>query len=234
MRTITAFAALMATAAWTAQALAQQAGEQADAAVEEVGETIVITGTRISRPELDFANPVTTLSSEAIAQSGKTNIADFLAQSPALIGSQTGSLTGGSETEFGEAGLNLLDLRNLGTDRTLVLVDGRRHVSALAGSAAVDINAIPTDLIEAVDVLTGGASAIYGADGVSGVVNFRLKRDFEGITARGAKLISLPPPPFAGGVYVPRPMPARRPGAMDFARLPSLAGGERREWRHPV
>lgn len=185
MRTITAFAALMATAAWTAQALAQQAGEQADAAAEEVGETIVITGTRISRPELDFANPVTTLSSEAIAQSGKTNIADFLAQSPALIGSQTGSLTGGSETEFGEAGLNLLDLRNLGTDRTLVLVDGRRHVSALAGSAAVDINAIPTDLIEAVDVLTGGASAIYGADGVSGVVNFRLKRDFEGITARG-------------------------------------------------
>lgn len=181
MKTITGFAVLMATTAWTAQALAQQA----DAVEDDVTETIVITGTRISRPELDFANPVTTLSSEAIAQSGKTNVADFLTQSPALVGSRTGSLTGGSETEFGEAGLNLLDLRNLGTDRTLVLVDGRRHVSALAGSAAVDINAIPTDLIEAVDVLTGGASAIYGADGVSGVVNFRLKRDFEGITARG-------------------------------------------------
>ena len=185
MKTITAFAALMATAAWTAQAFAQQAGEQADTAEEQVAETIIITGTRISRPELDFANPVTTLSADAIAQSGKTNIADFLTQSPALVGSQTGNLTGGSESEFGEAGLNLLDLRNLGTDRTLVLVDGRRHVSALAGSAAVDINAIPTDLIEAVDVLTGGASAIYGADGVSGVVNFRLKHDFEGITARG-------------------------------------------------
>ena len=65
-----------------------------------------------------------------------------------------------------------------------MLVDGRRHVSGLAGSAAVDIDAIPTDLIEAVDVLTGGASAIYGADGVSGVVNFRLKRDFEGISTR--------------------------------------------------
>ncbi|WP_374592715.1 TonB-dependent receptor plug domain-containing protein [Sphingosinicella sp.] len=185
MKTITGFAVLMATAAWTAQAFAQQAGEQADTAEEQVAETIIITGTRISRPELDFANPVTTLSADAIAQSGKTNIADFLTQSPALVGSQTGSLTGGSESEFGEAGLNLLDLRNLGTDRTLVLVDGRRHVSALAGSAAVDINAIPTDLIEAVDVLTGGASAIYGADGVSGVVNFRLKHDFEGITARG-------------------------------------------------
>ena len=66
-----------------------------------------------------------------------------------------------------------------------MLVDGRRHVSGLAGSAAVDINAIPTDLVETVDVLTGGASAIYGADGVSGVVNFRLKHDFEGLTARG-------------------------------------------------
>ena len=82
-------------------------------------------------------------------------------------------------------GLNLLDLRHLGVDRTLVLVDGRRHVSGLAGSAAVDIDAIPTDLLEAVDVLTGGASAIYGADGVSGVVNFRLKKDFEGLSFRG-------------------------------------------------
>ena len=82
-------------------------------------------------------------------------------------------------------GLNLLDLRHLGVDRTLVLVDGRRHVSGLAGSAAVDIDAIPTDLVEAVDVLTGGASAIYGADGVSGVVNFRLKKNFEGLSFRG-------------------------------------------------
>src|SRR6185436_3862287 len=86
--------------------------------------------------------------------------------------------------DFGEAGLNLLDLRHLGVDRTLVLVDGRRHVSGLAGSAAVDIDSIPTDLLESVDVLTGGASAIYGADGVSGVVNFRLKKNFEGISAR--------------------------------------------------
>jgi outer membrane receptor protein involved in Fe transport len=75
-------------------------------------------------------------------------------------------------------------LRNLGTDRTLVLVDGRRHVSSVEGSASVDINTIPEDLIERVDVLTGGASAIYGADGVSGVVNFVLKKNFEGLTGR--------------------------------------------------
>jgi len=107
-----------------------------------------------------------------------------------LVGSTTGDLTAGSNPDFGEAGLNLLDLRHLGVDRTLVLVDGRRHVSGLAGSAAVDIDSIPTDLLESVDVLTGGASAVYGADGVSGVVNFRLKKNFEGISFRGQTGVS--------------------------------------------
>lgn len=145
---------------------------------------VTVTGSRIARPETAFANPVVSISADAIQRSGSTNITELLSSSPALVGSVTGNRTGGSETNFGETGLNLLDLRNLGSDRTLVLVDGRRHVAAEAGSAAVDVDAIPTDLIEAVDVLTGGASAIYGADGVSGVVNFRMKRDFEGISAR--------------------------------------------------
>jgi outer membrane receptor protein involved in Fe transport len=165
-------------------ALAQQAAP--DPATDDLSglEVIVVTGTRITRAESSFANPVVSISAEAIAQSGRTNVADFLAQSPALVGSLTGDLTAGSNSAFGEAGLELLNLRNLGVDRTLVLVDGRRHVAGVAGSAAVDIDAIPTDLIETVDVLTGGASAIYGADGVSGVVNFRLRQNFEGITAR--------------------------------------------------
>jgi len=153
---------------------------QEEAATDE----IVVTGTRIARPEVDFANPVAVISADTIAQSGRTNLAELLVLSPTLLGSTTGDLTGGSEPDFGETGLNLLDLRNLGENRTLVLVDGRRHVAGLAGSAAVDINAIPSDLIEAVDILTGGASAIYGADGVSGVVNFRMKRDFEGVRLR--------------------------------------------------
>jgi len=151
---------------------------------DEPTEEVVVTGSRIRQAVENFANPVTTMSSDAILKSGETNVADFLGQLPALIGSTTGDRTAGSVPGFGEVGLNLLDLRHLGEDRTLVLVDGRRHVSGLAGSAAVDIDAIPTDLIENVDVLTGGASAIYGADGVSGVVNFRLKKDFEGFTAR--------------------------------------------------
>ena len=146
---------------------------------------IVVTGTRIRRAEEDFANPVIAITAETIARSGRTNIADLLVKSPALVGSQVGALTGGSNTFYGETGADLLNLRNLGINRTLVLVDGRRHVSGIEGSAAVDLNSIPTDLIESIDVLTGGASAIYGADGVSGVVNFRLKRNFEGVTVRG-------------------------------------------------
>ena len=166
-------------------ALGQQTAPAEPAAVDEPPlEEVVVTGSRIRQSEQNFANPVTSFSAEAIAQSGKTDLADFLAQSPALLGSVTGDQTAGSVPGFGEVGLNLLDLRHLGVDRTLVLVDGRRHVSGLAGSAAVDIDAIPTDLLQAVDVLTGGASAIYGADGVSGVVNFRLKKDFEGLSVR--------------------------------------------------
>ncbi len=167
-------------------ALAQQSTPaEAEAADEAPMDEVVVTGSRIRQDQQGFANPVTTFSAETLAQSGKTDLADFLSQSPALLGSITGDLTAGSNPGFGEVGLNLLDLRHLGVDRTLVLVDGRRHVSGLAGSAAVDVDAIPTDLLEAVDVLTGGASAIYGADGVSGVVNFRLRKDFEGLTVRG-------------------------------------------------
>lgn len=157
---------------------------QERAAEPEKPAEVTVTGSRIARPETEFPNPVVSVSSDAIQLSGKTNVAELLTKSPALIGSVVGDQTAGSVPGYGETGLDLLNLRNLGVDRTLVLVDGRRHVSGLAGSAAVDIDSIPVSLIEAVDVLTGGASAIYGADGVSGVVNFRMKQDFEGIASR--------------------------------------------------
>ena len=168
----------------------QSTADEAAPANEPKLEEVVVTGSRIRQDSQNFANPVTTFSAQTIQQSGKTDLGDFLAQTPALVGSTTGDLTAGSNPDFGEAGLNLLDLRHLGVDRTLVLVDGRRHVSGLAGSAAVDIDSIPTDLLESVDVLTGGASAVYGADGVSGVVNFRLKKNFEGISFRGQTGVS--------------------------------------------
>lgn len=163
--------------------------DSADEGAEE-GEVITVTGSRIARQEIDAPNPVISYSAAALEQSGRTNLTDFLVQNPALIGSTTSADQSGSTGGFGATGTNLLNLRNLGTDRTLVLVDGRRHVAGLPGSASVDINTIPKDLVDRIDVQTGGASAIYGADGVSGVVNFILKRDFEGISLRGQTGIS--------------------------------------------
>lgn len=169
-----------------AQDAAQSAPPEADSS-----DTVVITGSRIARPELSLPNPVQVLTSETIEQSGKTNLTDFLLDTPALLGSQSNiNVAGSNLTDSQSVGVNLLNLRNLGVNRTLVLVDGRRHVAGYPGIAAVDINTIPTDLVEKIDVLTGGASAVYGADGVTGVVNFILKKDFEGLRLRGQTNIS--------------------------------------------
>lgn len=169
-----------------AQDVTNEEGQPVDATGEEAAEgaPIVVTGSRIARPEIDSPNPVMSVTNETIQQSGLTNLTDVLVQNPALISSSTTADAGGSTALFGGVGINLLNLRNLGTDRTLVLVNGRRHISGISGSASVDINTIPNALIERIDVLTGGVSAVYGADGVSGVVNFVLKRDFEGLDAR--------------------------------------------------
>lgn len=155
-----------------------------DEVVEEE-EELVITGTRIPRPDYEFSNPVTSVTGETIQYSGITNVTDFLQDMPALVGSLDTGANSGDQGFIGSTGLNLLNLRNLGTQRTLVLVNGRRHVAAVPAAADIDTNTIPTDLIERVDVLTGGASAIYGADGVSGVVNFIMRDDFEGFRVRG-------------------------------------------------
>ena len=155
---------------------------------------IVVTGSRIARPEFAAPNPIVSFDAAALQQSGNTNVTNFLQRVPALTGSRDITQTSGggavSSGTFGQAGLNQLNLRNLGTNRTLVLVNGRRHVAGEVNTAAVDINSIPTDLIERVDVLTGAVSAVYGADGVTGVVNFILKRDFEGLSARAQMGVS--------------------------------------------
>ncbi len=164
---------------------AETAPQEATEAEADEEAVIVVSGSRISRPNLETANPITSFDRESIVLSGRTNLTDFLTQSPALIGSSDSNSNAGSNAGIGATGLNLLDLRNLGTNRTLVLIDGRRHVPSVPGSAAIDVNSIPTDLVQRIDIVTGGASAIYGADGVSGVVNFITRRDFEGISVRG-------------------------------------------------
>ena len=181
--------ALLGTAAYAQEAPAQE-GASTNAATDNEDASIVVTGSRIARPEADSPNPVISIDSATLQKSGQVNLTDLLVQNPALIGSSTSADAGGSTALFGGVGINLLNLRNLGTDRTLVLVNGRRHIAGISGSAAVDINTIPNALIDRIDVLTGGVSAVYGADGVSGVVNFILKRDFEGIDVRGQSGIS--------------------------------------------
>ena len=178
-----------AAAAGTTDAQADAAPAAAAAAAPSAApDDIVVTGSRIVRPEFEAPNPITSFNAANIQQSGNTNITDFLQRVPALAGSLDSTQTAGfasvTRAPFGGAGLNELNLRNLGTNRTLVLVNGHRHVAGEPSTAAVDVSSIATDLIERVDVLTGGASAVYGADGVSGVVNFILRRDFEGVAAR--------------------------------------------------
>jgi outer membrane receptor protein involved in Fe transport len=169
----------LASAAHAQTATGAQAPDPQDAT--EVGE-VVVTGTRLRLQDYVAANPVTSVSGESIEQSGQTNLTQFLQDVPSLVNSI--DIETGSDVNANFNGLALLNLRNLGSSRTLVLVDGRRHVPSNPGTSAVDATAIPTALIERVEVLTGGASAIYGADGVSGVVNFILKRDFEGVDIR--------------------------------------------------
>nr|WP_246328964.1 TonB-dependent receptor [Brevundimonas lenta] len=144
---------------------------------------VVVTGTRIRVPDYEGSAPVSSVSSEALLSAGVTNVTDFLTDQPALVSSTT-LQDNANAGDRGSVGLNLLNLRNLGTQRTLTLVNGRRHVAAQPGSQAVDVNTIPVGLIERVDILTGGTSAIYGADGVSGVVNFILRDDFDGWDVR--------------------------------------------------
>lgn len=150
---------------------------------EDVTE-VIVTGSRIKQNAFDAPTPTVALSADAIERSGVINLTDYLRTMPALVSSQDDLANTGSQGYIGSTGLNLLNLRNLGEERTLVLVDGRRHVAQLPETAAVDVNTIPIDLIERVDIVTGGVSAVYGADAVSGVVNFVMKKNFEGLVGR--------------------------------------------------
>jgi iron complex outermembrane receptor protein len=145
---------------------------------EEQVERIKVTGSRISRDaNIGAAAPIQTISGDDIRQSGEFTIAEVVNDIPALFSSTTSE--GSNDSGFAN-GTNVLDLRGLGSNRTLVLVNGKRHVGGVGGASSVDVGSIPTKLLREVEVLTGGASAIYGADAVTGVINFILKDDFEG------------------------------------------------------
>ena len=149
--------------------------------------TIVVTGTRINRPTLSSTVPITSIAPQDLASQGNVSLGDKLAELPQIRATFTQA---NSTRSIGTAGINALDLRGLGTSRTLVLVNGRRVVTATPGVNRPDVNSIPTDLVDRVDIITGGASAVYGSDAVAGVVNFILKRNFDGLRLNGQGGIS--------------------------------------------
>ncbi|GGE81281.1 TonB-dependent receptor plug domain-containing protein [Shewanella carassii] len=150
---------------------------------EQQIEKIQVTGSRILREGAIAPSPVTVISGESLIKTGAVNIGEALNELPALANTYSLANSGSS---IGTAGLNLLDMRGMGASRTLVLVDGKRHVASSPGTSSIDVNTIPTEWVESVEIITGGASAIYGADAVTGVVNFKMKKKIEGLTASAA------------------------------------------------
>jgi iron complex outermembrane recepter protein len=166
---LTAFVAVMSVAG-IAHAQISNEPEPSDSTAE----AIVVTGSRIARPDLTSSSPTTVVSSEEFELSGAINVEQVINTLPQVLP----GLTGFSNNPGN--GAVTLNLRNLGATRTLVLVNGRRWMF-YDTNQIVDLNTIPQFMVEGVDVVTGGASAVYGSDAVSGVVNFRLRTDLQGI-----------------------------------------------------
>jgi outer membrane receptor protein involved in Fe transport len=185
---------------FAAPAMAQTATPaESEGAAPEASSTIIVTGSRIRRPNLESTVPIASIAGDQFTEQGGANVGDELNSLPQLRSTFSQQNPGSG---IGIAGLNLLDLRGLGTQRTLVLVNGRRHVPAdiLNNAVSPDVNTIPNDLIERVDIVTGGNSAIYGSDAIAGVVNFVLKRNFDGAQLRASAGIS--EPGIGGNQYV--------------------------------
>lgn len=177
-------------AAWSQTGPVESVDDTTQSADDSAGEgegSIVVTGSRIARPDVSASVPVAVLSNEGIQATGAANLQDALSELPSVGQNISRTSSNFSTTGNGQATVNL---RNLGSARTLVLVDGRRFVAGLPGTSIVDLNTIPTDLIERVEVVTGGASAVYGSEAIAGVVNFVLNDDFTGLRLRGQGSIS--------------------------------------------
>ncbi len=136
---------------------------------------IVVTGSRIPQPNLSTTSPVTQITAEDLTTQGVTRVEDLVNQLPQAFAAQNSTVSNGA------TGTATVDLRGLGSERTLVLIDGRRMPYGSPFEASADLNQIPGQLIERVEVLTGGASAVYGSDALAGVVNFVMMSDFEGV-----------------------------------------------------
>ncbi|WP_299570258.1 TonB-dependent receptor [uncultured Shewanella sp.] len=149
----------------------------AEEAQAEKVERIAVTGSRIKRTDMETASPVSVIDASAIIASGATSIDDVLQKMTSSGGAMTNAAVNN-----GSGGNARVNLRGLGSNRTLVLVNGRRMIASGTGAASsVDLNTIPVSMIQRVEVLKDGASAVYGTDAIAGVVNVILKRDFDGL-----------------------------------------------------
>ncbi len=178
LSTVSALSLLLSVSAQAQTAAPEQLAAAASNDAVPVDE-IVVTGSRIVRDGYEAPTPMTVLDSAVFQQQATSNIADALVQIPAFAGNIRPGNTGTSVSAQG-AGLSILNLRSMGAARTLVLIDGQRTVSSRA-DGVVDVANIPQALVQRVDMITGGASAIYGSDAVTGVVNFILDKSFTGV-----------------------------------------------------
>ena len=157
--------AVFLLAGWAGATVAQ------DDALEE----IVVTGSRIARPDFASASPIVSITQEAFERTGSTSVDVVMNRLPQFVPDITST-----SNNPGNGGQGNIQLRGFGPRATLVLLDGRRLVPA-NGTGVVDVNIIPSALIESVEIVTGGASAVYGSDAVAGVVNFKLRQKFDGL-----------------------------------------------------
>ncbi len=175
--------------AWALSAAAQTA-PAADATAAPVVEEVVVTGSRIAAPNEVSTSPIQVVTSQEIQRTGLTDVSDILYQLPQLqnnaVGQDFSNRTSGLTTP---GGVTTADLRGLGPNRTLVLIDGKRlgqgTPQTTIASPAPDLDQIPLALVDHVEVLTGGASSVYGSDAIAGVVNFIMKKNFEGLQING-------------------------------------------------
>ena len=161
--------AVGASGAAFAQDTGTQAGTQPDQKNTKTLETVTVTGSHIRRVDLETSNPVVTIDASQIKATGKLTLGDIVQQLPAVTGGNTNPQVNNS----GGSGNTSIGLRGLGSQRTLILIDGKRIING-------DPNSIPADMIERIEVLTDGASSVYGSDAIGGVVNFVLKKDYQG------------------------------------------------------
>jgi len=162
---------LIATGASAQEAADADGAEGAEEAIEEV----LVTGSRIRRDSFNVSTPLVVVETEALTDAGLGSLAEILIDEiPALYESQSNT---NSQSQIGNTGVTSVNLRRLGSNRTLTLIDGRRTVQTAYGSRNISLNTIPVGMVERVEVITGGSTAAYGSDAVAGVINIITKKD---------------------------------------------------------